>query len=454
VDRINQAQILLWMILSVCLLPGSGHYFFDEALFHDAAMALARFERFPVLGPFISGTVPAAYTPGGGLFILLAPAGLLGADPRWMVGWIIALSCLGIWILDRTLAKQGESAWLRFYVVTLLIWSAWHSYMSDRIWNVHLFWFLSPVLISIALRLGRAGAVGVGLWGLLGVVSAFILQVHLGGALLVTACFALISSMNRRLPTLLQWAVLGTGFLFPYLPYLWSEVQNGFANTQLMSGSLRGLVRGKPAMRAFLAPLIYVSHYHDVVRVGTWLDIPKLITHAIGIVLVVFSLRVRSWLRFLAVAGLILMPLYFLVNRRDFYHHYIASLLPIYVMLPALAMERLRARFPRAVNGYLAFFVVTSVGVVTHRYLQADHGMRVADRLEKVGAIVASNQPVESQSMDEEAYVLWQMGRRMFGAEIQFRVDGKLCRVAMGYHGNRPGTYHLHSTCYFDCDGR
>ena len=263
VSTINIIQIIAWTILAWWLLPGNGHFLYDEAYFFHQAHCVGQLEKFPMLGPYISGTSPTAFTPGGGLYLLLAIPFLFFNDPRYGTAWIILLSALAIGVCDRILCLTRALPELRLSLVTLLTWSYWHFWFSDRIWNVNLFWFCSLTLLAITCY-GLARHTGPPwYWGILfGIFAALALQIHLGGILAVACCMGLIAGYGRHLFSWRQFVLATAGFILLYMPYLLGEISNGFHYSRCLLRTVpAGSIHFKQIVKALLGGTMFFRQF-------------------------------------------------------------------------------------------------------------------------------------------------------------------------------------------------
>lgn len=375
---LNLVQIAAWLAFAGPRLIANGHFLKDEAVFFETALTVARTGQLAANGPYISGTNPVAYTPGGALFDLLAPPFLFTSDPRWGVAWVILLSGLGLVLLDRALLRLTAAPRLRLFAVTLAAWGIWHARFADRIWNAHLFLFATPLLLWIAAGL-RTAAGRRPLWALaFGAVAGLLLQLHLSGAVAVAlgAVVALPGLRRRELLPLAGCAL--AGLIFLYLPWIAAEWPRGFADlAQLRQGRPRGRWLGSAVGRSFAVFLKFASQDgrwrpEQPPPAGSsladWLGYASFwVTGA----LLPLGLWVRSSWRTACAVGVLLVPLFLAVSGRDYYDHYVIAAYPFYFLPPAAALSLLAGRsgpWRAAVASYLAIFVGLGVWFVSQEY--------------------------------------------------------------------------------------
>ena len=461
-DRVTLAvfvQNLLWLVLALNVLPPSGHILYDEAFFYDRAVAVLHDGEFPVYGPPISYT-DTAYTPGGGLYLLLAPAFLLTLNPEAGTAWVVLLTVAGNLIMDRALRAARYSWRLRLIIGTLLVWAEWHARSADRIWNVSVFWLLSLVALACCLRVAHRVGNQPLTWAVLGLTVATCLQVHLGAVLLAACCIILILAVQRRIPEAKYVAIAAACFALMYVPYLISDGMHGWANLRHMAG---GIPNASPpwtkVARAAVAPFRYAANLAiavDTNEVGLsqypWPNQLQLLT-----VVVVFCAGFlhRSPLRWLAASLVPLILVYFLLNRRDVVDHYLSSIYTTSLICFALGLDYMADKSGLKNGCLYAFLAVWSVyGTVQwlNHYVPHARGSEAsaARRLEAVAALAQrghmySLEPSTNQPFpDGENFVYHILTKRLYGFTPGFRDErtGEVWRIDFG-RATRPGEREL-----------
>ncbi len=452
--------MLLWAILAALILPTRSHFLYDEAYFYHEAFSIIRDGIGDPFGPFISGTNPIAFTPGGGLWLLLAPAFLFGPSPLQGIVWIIILSAMGILVLDQTL-KSLKTRWeLRFLSVFFLTWSNWHNWFVDRIWNVNVYWSLSLILLSISLKIiggepvrevSESRPITVLWFFLLGVFSGLMTQVHLGGGLAVLTSIILILKYGRSQIRLKFIAVYCLAVGLVYFPYFYHEFKTGFLNTQAMRSahSVQGWNR-QAIVRSLFSPFLFASFSKtpyffqtSTVFVTSTLDIAwkcwLTLSSLVSMLIVLFGIKYRHPFRAVIVLGWILSPIYFLLTQRPYYEHYVASLVPYYVL--SLAMGALWLIDQGGWKKKLSLFYLGLFGIMANFqslgvYLMKPDQPTVPDQFHIAQEMLEHSRRgsviVTTGQFDDSAFISWVLAKDIFNEELVFGYGSSVCYVQIG----------------------
>ncbi len=467
-SRLNLLQLAIWTIVALWVVPGRAHFLYDEAYFYHRAIEVARHAVFPVYGPPISATTPTAFTPGGSAYFLLAVPFVFGTDPRLGAAWLIVLSSLAVWCLDRALKAHGADAASRVFTVAVLTWSTWHVRLVDRIWNNNVEWPLAILLLALALSLVKRPAARSRLvMALFGLTAAVITQAHLPGGLAVAACAMLILAEGRDYRKIGPWLPALAACAVLYLPFAVWETTHQFQDTAwLVEARASSHANAGAILRSVLAPLSFQSLFPFVLvepHPARWLLSGPSASHwfkvAISIasigVAVLFFLR-PSPLRRLVVVSWLMIPIYFLVIRREYHDHYLYSLAPFFVMPLGVALGGLfRAGRVRAVAAaaFLALWMGVHTGNWVPEYLAGLHRPTLVTQLRRAQAAAAGPRALQVSSGDPDVLIVWSLARDRFGRDLLFYVDGlpHPCRVETG--PRRPGTAtkDLGWDSYFRC---
>ena len=462
IAMVNHLQIIAWVLLAWWLLPGNSHFLYDEAYFFHQAHCTGRLEKFPRLGPYISGSSPTAFTPGGGLYLLLAVPFLFLDDPRYGTAWIILLSALAIAICDRILCLCQAPPELRLSLVTLSTWSYWHFCFSDRIWNVNLFWFCSLLLLAIT-HYGLARPCRCSWrWGIaFGICAALALQIHLGGALALACCLVLIGEHGRHLLSWRQLASATAGFIAMYLPYLLGEIQSDFRNSRCLLHTLpANPVKFKQILRALLGLSCFSGNF-DPLRQEYFCWIEPYLAIAglgVGVMLVVLGFFYSHPWRRVTPLLLLLVPLYFYGNGRAYFHHYLAAIVPYCLLTPAAGAALLLSHpgWKRRMGlALLLIFAISGASTAYCKYRLAQNIPTVARRIARVQNLLAAGKPLPGARGGTTAFINWVIARNIFGRELTYlvgpeRLVGRI-KLEENSHSDNATTIRIDLGSYFQC---
>jgi hypothetical protein len=402
--QLNVALALGWTALALAVLPRHGHFLFDEALFWQRALDVIRDHRLAGYGPFISGTDPMVYTPGGAAFDLLAVAFLWTQHPLAGSIWVVVLSGIGLVLFDRALARLDLAPGVRVAAIVLYAFGIWHARTSDRIWNINLFPFASPLLLYVAARVVTStGRARLGAAALLGIAAGLCLQIHASGLLAIGLTALLILPVLRKTPTWRIWPLglvaLG-GFAVMYVPYLFEDAAHGFVNTlHLGSGRSASHLFGVAIGRSF-ATFAQFSSQSDGLRpeqFKPWVGIGRedlgTLTFYVAFLLFVLGALRQSRVRLMALAGFLLIPAFFAATGRDYMPHYVAAGGPFYVLPAAVALDTLwTTRLRSLAVGYLVGFLALGIANLFASYSSEVPEWQLADQL-AIAAELADRSP-------------------------------------------------------------
>lgn len=475
--RIILVQLFVWIAWAAWLLPNHSHFGPDEASLYNEALRVVQEGKFPIFGVVISGTEPSALTPGGAVYLLYAPAFFFGSDPRLAILWLIALTGLAIWVLDRTLRQLHLPDLMRILIAVFLTWSAWHTVHSDRIWNPHLLFATSVLLLGLALKLRRQFHDAVGVLSvyqclIFGVVAGVALQLHLGAILAVSACGLMIvipmpqGSRRFSWKRLVRLAGVGTaGLLLTYLPYLWHELRTGFSEARRLSSAFPAETKWRSIGKSLLFPYVYTSHFsfrpfkpHSLIELGVLaLQTASLLLG--GTAMAQLYRRSPIWLnhseniryetiapfRIVLIASLVLLPIYFLLNHRDYYHHYVSSVIPYFIVSAAvgayLVIQRW-ARWRTPILALVAAWAIAGLVVPTYYYLRVPRSFPpIPQALNETRVLLQSTKPVPIPEDPRLVITLSVLAQNIYHRELVFQDgQGRICRYPTGQSPVNPAT--------------
>ena len=466
-DRLNLIQIAAWTLLALRVLPSHGHFLYDEAYFYHQAIALAGHPTLPAYGPPISGTDPTAFTPGGLLYVVLSVPFFFVTDPRAGVMWLIVLSALGVWWLDRAFKTYGIAPEIRVFVIAIMTWTGWHAREVDRIWNTHVFWGLPAAMLAVTLLLMRKPAAQSWmLMSVFGALCALAVQAHLGGGLAVAACgFLLLSGNIENRWSLRRWLPFALVVCLLYLPYIVVECTHSFQDLHWMASS-HAFTRWNQAAATTgsLAPFSYLSVFPgspdprqtvhellDSVSLGNALRIGFVLLSAGGVAL--FFSR-PSPLRLFVIFCWAIIPVYVILNQREFYDSYVAALMP-YFSIPlgwGLATLFRKGRWHAGLSvAFLGLWVIVQSASWVPEYLADSHVPTLKSQL--VRARTAGAYPLPVGIGDVDAFVLWSLAEHHYQRDLPFLVQDldRVCHVRVGARPLNVLTAPLGWDSYFLC---
>jgi hypothetical protein len=436
-------------VLALVVLPGRGHFTYDQAYFYELSVRVAETLRPNAYGPFVSQTDPAVMTPGGGLYLVYSIPFFFFRDPRIGVAWIIILSALGLILTDRLLARLEAPSSLRFGLISLLTWSLWHARFTDTFWNANLFLFSTPALLYVAIRNAQAEKPAAHWSILFGLLSALSLQIHASGLLAILAACLLWATQRPDTFGPRQLGLALCGLLVAYLPYVVVELRDGWINSRALRNAVLHRF-DRRAIRASLgACLLCPSHARSEQLVDVLSGASCSFSLCAGLFvaggLSLLGLCARFPSKVTTVLIMVAVPFYFVFSGRSLYDHYIVSVMPI-LTLPAAAgvawlVSRNTLRWVAFV--YLAVFVV--VGIVILLAGQQElrpgdpwNGQNFAFQRERARQAIGAGGVVRSGTMDEGAFVQWVVARRLLGRPLMFQVGSNVCDLALRLSGVDP----------------
>ena len=467
--RIILLQLFAWLAWAAWLLPNHSHFGPDEAYLYNEALRVVQEGKFPVFGAPISETEPPALTPGGALYLLYAPAFFFGSDPRLAILWLIALTGLAIWVLDRTLRQLRLPNLMRILIAVFLTWSAWHTVHSDRIWAAHSLFVTSLLLLALALQLRRqfhdvVGVLSVFQCLIFGVVAGFALQLHLTAILALGACGLMIvipmPHASRRWSWKLFVRLVGVstaGLLLTYLPYLWHELQTGFSEARRLSSAFPAETKWRSIGKSLVFPYVYTSHFsfrpfkpHSVIELGVLaLQAASLLLGATAMVQlyrrspISLNLSDKIWyetiapFRIVLIASLVLLPIYFFLNHRDYYHHYVSSVIPYFIVSAAIGTYLAIQRWPRwrkPILALVAAWAIAGLVIPTYYYLYVPRSFPpIPQALSETRVLLQSAKPIPIPEDPRLVMALSVLAENIFHRELVFQDDrGHICRYRTG----------------------
>ena len=191
------------------------------------ALNIDVFKHFPVLGPEL---LQGGQTPGGFLYLFLAPFAKIRQDPMAFAilnKVLFILSAVGIWvILNKYVSRIAATFGLVLFCSSLVI-------AEFAYWPIHPSMSIAFFLLFVFLALrgfldgSRSSII------MSGLLLSILVQLHFSYYLALLAFSVLLikrrSSFDIR--TILLCILL---FIVPLIPYLVSEVMHGFPNTRLI----------------------------------------------------------------------------------------------------------------------------------------------------------------------------------------------------------------------------
>lgn len=409
----------------------------DEAAFWDTARAIAALERFPVLGPEITGS--PAHLPGPLFHYVTALPQLFGTSPYWG-GAFMGLLHVGAGLLFTRFALDARGPRGALWAAALWAFAPWDVLYGDRVWAS----CLAPVLGALALFAAHRARVDARWIAVLVATSGLLPQVHLSAPLVWTAAGVLLALRGPRRglarPALLGLAVV----LVAYAPFALGELRSGFAHTRAIlahsGGGASGVEAWLAGARVFGYAWLYATGelgYHfargywgggfdPLAAYGTaagWAAWARAHGPLLGAAVAVsLGVAALGWLSFLAgvgraalrarrvvsadtamglaiLAGLAAGAVLLVVANKAFYPHYANVLVPFALWPAASGLDRAYAALGRGLRALLVgAFLVALAGMTanTVRYYQevdALNGLRTTSIL--VERVLAEDGPVD-----------------------------------------------------------
>ncbi len=285
--KLNRNFVLLSFLIIAVIATRSYTLFNNYMLLDDLNQFLEAKKLYstltlPVTGPSLSGS--SALIPGGGYYLLLAIPGLLFNKPvlfSFYTG-ILMLSACALFLFSVR-KHYGNSAAL--VVASLLLFSPRMFTMESSLWNPHYAVILSLIMASILIEIFSGKDHPILLFLLLP-LSALMSQVHLTAFFYLPEILAVyfLFFYRGRNRGYFWLGIIGAVLL--YLPYLGSEISNGFSNT-------RAVLAAKGDMKISIPILTYLILFPslDVMASGV-IPVGMAILMKVPWFLIVFSLPV------------------------------------------------------------------------------------------------------------------------------------------------------------------
>lgn len=466
--------IILWAGLSAAVLLQTGHFTYDQAYFWDQAAQVAERWRWPAYGPFVSGVQPSPLTPGGMLFVVLSVPFFVASDPRAGLAWIHLLAALGAWLFDWTLRRLQVPPAYRVATLVLYLASTAHARAEETFWNGDLFLFVTPALLSLATFAAQDERQRWWPYALLGATGALSLQTHLSGGMGLGVALALLALRKPTPPGLRHAASFVAGLVACYAPYFLFEAAHGAPNAALLKGAIPppGVYSGEALGRSLLLPVMYAAHAEHPSLIfsldaGDWTSWAARLSGWAALVLALTGVVVRHPLKALSLLVLLGVPAYYRLTGRPYQDHYVASVVPLAVLLTGggLGFLATRGKALRALAlAYVGLYVAAGAALLVTQLSRPVlspgnpwNGMTVAAQLDRTRGALAAGRPIPSGPGDELAYVYGVLARRIFKQELWFDLGGHRCRVDVALSGfeappPRPLSAPLANNSLFVCE--
>ena len=472
-SRFIAGLIVVWSIYCSMILIPTGHFTYDQAYFYEESVRVADSLRWPAYGPFVSGIQPSPLTPGGMMYVVLSVPFLVFRDPRIGVAWIHVLVALGAWLFERALRKLEVAAPIRVATLSLYVLSIAHARAEETFWNGDLFLFITPMLLYLATTLITRPN---WLWAYVafGATAALSTQTHLSGGMGIMMCLAIVLLLRPRALHVKGLAAIALAFAACYAPYFAHEAANGFPNARLLRTAVpSGSHLSRDALvRCLVSPIMYVSHTEYPGQLlqfwsRDWVIWAAIISGWAAAAMSVLGLVVRNPMKLWGCLVVLALPMYFRLTGREYYDHYVATVIPFVCLIPGGGMGWLLSRarrFRMPALGYLAVYAVTGFAI-----LQAElkrpvlhpvmpwNGMNVGLQLERTQADLDHGKPVRSRPGDDDALIRSILARRVLGKELSFKVNKRYCKAEIylsGFAAPPPdhATVPLGNNSVFVCD--
>jgi hypothetical protein len=402
------------------------HFDRDQAEFWERALAVAAGRDLPLLGAAVSGT--EARVPGSAYYYVIALPQLLTTHPLAGSAFTALLNLLAVWLLYRA----AVLAWGLVHgacVLLLSIASPWVVAHGDRIWSANLLLPVSALALwSLAAVLHRPRTRAAAALALTFVVGP---QMH-PSALWLWAVVA-VPLLVRRPEVAWRWALAGAALgLATYVPYLWHEIQTGFANTALLASQpssaraprlLLGLVLHFLSFATTDAAYLVVQGYwrgfehvpfwtgdgpSRIARFYASLGVPALLwtSHGAGWTLMAVALMRaarawarardrRGWLfddlgRLLFASGVATLVVLYFVTGKAGYVHYLVPLLPLsFIPAVSLLVRLLRERRTAPLAVVYLFLAPVAGALVLAGFYRTDGRLSVGQQEAVIRYILA-----------------------------------------------------------------
>ncbi|MBI4688709.1 MAG: hypothetical protein HY754_00320 [Nitrospirae bacterium] len=359
---VQRDRSLLWTVLSIVILLVFIYTIFSESSFlwgmfeeRDFLRSLdvGNFKYFPTLGPEL---LFGGQTPGGFLYIFLAPFAKLGGSPVVLAilnKIFFILSAMLIWLILNKYVN-GISALLGILLfcssAVVAIFAYWPVHPSMSL----VFYFLFIFLVLRGFVDGSKIAVI-----LSGLVLSILVQFHFSYYLVLVAYIAVffslkkIISINKR--TFLLSVLL---FLIPFMPYIITEILQGFPNTRLILERNRAHPDYAPTWQSVRFMFQLISDWIVDYSNHRYLKIIRLSLLFISL-LIFYSAFTRIWhldidkkellyLKIITILFVFPMLIFFLMGMGYVYRHVISFAPAIYIITASgagLIIKRIKGFF-------------------------------------------------------------------------------------------------------------
>ena len=424
---IAAALIFAGLIFRLLFL-GDSHFAFDEAFFYDTALKIAQLKSFPVYGAFVTGA--SVRVPGGGFHLLMSLPLFFSRHPYGPLLLVMSLGSLGqylIFILFRRFF--GPKAAIFALIIT--IFNPFFVFFADSIWNPDVLIFFGALWLFLMVRAldGRAWAIF-----FLGVLLTFLPQIHLSTVHLGIITLVLLAVKRPRL----RYGILVLGVLIglaTYIPYFIVDFHHHFANTLALLHSGPKAFQPVQVLRALAYLVVYpAGEATYFIAKGSWFTLKEwqfyprgmhtylydisnghawgYIVIAILFLSVILAFAAMVWwivkgrdrnnpLFTLYWLNLVILPVEFLLARKEFFPHYTIVLFPL-CLAPLSALVAKSG--PRLYKGLMIAGIVLALAqAVTVRgwYTQEEEVVGLSTFL-KAGKIVCFD-PAPSVSFNIHA---------------------------------------------------
>jgi len=273
-----------YFILAIAAVLGLAYYLqvssdFRWSIFEErdflAARAVLQNGELPSLGPQL---LAGGQTPGGALYLLMAPLLILKNDPTILAGFTkvsyLASALLFLFTLLKFVGPAGA-------IVGTLLFCSSPMVMALAYWPIHpnfslllSFLFLHFALLFFVDRKPFAAVLATALLSVL-------LQFHITYALIALPFLAglLFSGVPRKRKWLSYCAI---AFCVPYVPYFAHELTTGFSNSRLLLA--------QPRYHPLFVPQRPLMVHYGVDLLKNWIGGPGSVGRWLGVALILSSM--------------------------------------------------------------------------------------------------------------------------------------------------------------------
>jgi len=390
----------------------------DEAGFFSVGKAIIVDQKFPQLGPGLSGG--KAHSPGPLLYYFVALGQVFYPNPEASNILIALLGAISVIFIFSALSWEFSRQACAFAAI-FFAFSPWHIFYSDHISNTPLLMFVASLAFWLVMRLRKrteSWAVS-----LLVFLCALMPQLHLSCPFLWVGFYCLLNGRFR------DWKISAVGLgllmaLICYFPYLEHEWQTQLGNFRAFTSAHGGGGRNG----RFLYVPLYLFRFltldtTDFELAGYWgaykqLDALKAaflgsevrpfsifrlfnfvssLTLAMAVIRLSFKERAKAkykpFFRALGFSALFDMLLLAVLGK-DFYSHYAVPPMIFLAPLIAIAVENVHRKYTPVIFVVLGIFViggVESVFVISKQF-DARNGLAVERMV--LNYLLATEQPV------------------------------------------------------------